>query len=167
MRRWSILSIFVIFLSLTAMSPAWGIEEIIVHLEPVDLRLIRAGEKLPIDLPTALRLATANNLEILAARARVREASGEKNRALAAFFPSASYSFTARKIDGRIQASFGELEDRTFSTLNPAGVLSLSVDPGQALFDTLAAYKLLDAAAQQEKKITQQPIGVRDLCLGF
>jgi outer membrane protein len=140
----------------------WGAEKQApaakVPLPPMDLRLIRTGEKLPIDLSTALRLATANNLEILAARARVREASGEKNQALAEFLPTASYSFTARKIDGRIQASFGELGDRTFSTLNPAGVLSLSVDPGQALFDTLAAYKLLEASAQQEEGVTQQTL---------
>lgn len=152
----------VIVATFTMISQAWGAEEqaspIAVPLASTDLRLIRAGEKLPIDLATALRLATANNLELMEARARVREAGGEKNRALAEFFPTVSYSFTARKIDGRIQASFGELGDRTFSTLNPAGVLSLSLDPGRALFDTLAANKLLDAAAHQEEQVTQQTL---------
>jgi outer membrane protein TolC len=105
-----------------------------------------------------LRLATANNLEIQEARARIREAQGTKNQALAEFLPAISYSFTARAVDGRIQASFGELGDRTFSTLNPAGVLSLTVDPGKALFDTLAAYKLLDATTHQEEGVTQQTL---------
>ncbi|MBI3303584.1 MAG: TolC family protein, partial [Deltaproteobacteria bacterium] len=77
-------------------------------MKTIELRPIRTGEKLPINLPTALHLATANNLEIQEARARVREAQGAKNQALAAFLPTTSYSFTARKIDGRIQASFGE-----------------------------------------------------------
>lgn len=159
MRRW-VCCVVVIVATFTIIACAWGAEDhastIAVPVASTELRLIRAGEKLPIDLSTALRLATANNLEILEARARVQEAGGEKNHALAEFFPTVSYSFTARKIDGRIQASFGELGDRTFSTLNPAGVLSLSVDPGRALFDTLAAYKLLDAATQQEAGVTQQ-----------
>ena len=145
-----------------SMPSAWSTEEhepaVVVPLEAIDLGFIRTGEKLPIDLPTAWRLATANNLDILEARARVREAQGEKNQALAAFFPSAAVSFSARKIDGRIQASFGELEDRTFSTLNPAGRIVLSVDPGRALFDTLAAYKLLDATARREDSVTQQTL---------
>jgi hypothetical protein len=140
----------VIVATFTIITWAWGAEDqaspIAVPLTSTDLRLVRAGERLPLDLSTALRLATANNLEILEARARVREAGGEKTQALAAFLPVTAYSFSARKIDGRIQASFGDLGDRTFSTLNPAGVVVLSIDPGRALFDTLAAYKLLDAA---------------------
>ncbi|HEV8716546.1 MAG TPA: TolC family protein [Candidatus Binatia bacterium] len=160
-RRWAF-SVSTIFFSLTAINFVWGAEEqgpaVSVPLKPVELRPIRTAERLPIDLPTALRLATANNLEIQEAHARVREVQGEKNRALAEFLPTTSYSFTARKIDGRIQASFGELGDRTFSTLNPAGVFVLSVDPGQALFDTLAAHKLLDAATEQEEGITQQTL---------
>jgi OMF family outer membrane factor len=151
-------------LSFTAinLALAWGAEAerpaVAVPLQPIELRPIRPGEKLPIDLPAALQLATANNLEIQEARARVREAQGAKNQALAEFLPTTSYSFTARKIDGRIQASFGELGDRTFSTLNPTGVLSLAVDPGKALFDTLAAYKLLDATAHQEEGVMQQTL---------
>lgn len=151
-------------LSFTAinLALAWGAEAerpaVAVPLQPIELRPIRPGEKLPIDLPAALQLATANNLEIQEARARVREAQGAKNQALAEFLPTTSYSFTARKVDGRIQASFGELGDRTFSTLNPTGVLSLAVDPGKALFDTLAAYKLLDATAHQEEGVTQQTL---------
>jgi len=162
MRRWWAYCVSLIVLSFTAITHVWGAEAqeptAVVPLKAIDLRLIQAGEKLPIDLPTALRLATANNLEIQEARARVREAQGAKNQALAEFLPTTSYSFTARKIDGRIQASFGELGNRTFSTLNPTGVLSLTVDPGKALFDTLAAYKLLDATTHQEEGVTQQTL---------
>src|SRR5262245_4726578 len=78
-----------IFFSLTAINFVWGAEEqepaVEVPLQPIELRPIRTEEKLPIDLPTALRLATANNLEIQEAHARVREAQGEKNQALAKF----------------------------------------------------------------------------------
>jgi len=118
MRRWWAYCVSLIVLSFTAITHLWGAEAqeptAVVPLKAIDLRLIQAGEELPIDLPTALRLATANNLEIQEARARVREAQGAKNQALAEFLPTTSYSFTARKIDGRIQASFGELGNRTF-----------------------------------------------------
>lgn len=121
-------------------------------------RLLGSGENLPIDLPTALRLAAASNLDILEARARASEVLGERNQALAGFFPTISTFFEASKIDGRIQGSFGDLENRSFSTLQPGGTISATIDPGLALFDTLAAYKRLAASTKREAAVTQQTL---------
>jgi outer membrane protein TolC len=135
------------------------------HRASVDLalpeaaaRLLGSGENLPIDLPTALRLAASSNLEILEARARASEAAGEKSKALAGFLPTLSTFFAASKVDGRIQGSFGDLENHTFSTLEPGGAISATIDPGLALFDTLAAYKRLAASAEREEAVTQQTL---------
>jgi outer membrane protein TolC len=126
-----------------------------VIVPPVELRLIQEGKSLPIDLPTALALAGAKNLDILAARARYEEAQGARNESLGALAPALTGSFTARSIDGRIQASFGELDDRAFSTLIPAAAVELDVNPGQAVFDALAAHRNLAAADLDAEQVTQ------------
>ena len=129
-----------------------------VPLPRVDLRLIEAGKRMPIDLASAVRLAVADNLEIQAARARVAEAAAEKNRALGGLVPKATVSFTAGEIDGLIQGSFGNLEEHTFGTINPAGRITFTVDPGAALFDTLARYRTLDASVQRADAVTRDTL---------
>jgi len=126
-----------------------------VPLPPVEMRLIEEGRWLPIDLATALALASAKNLDILEARARLAEARGLRNEALGHLVPEYTGSFTARRTDGRIQASFGDLADRTFNTFIPAGTAELGINPGRALFDALAAHRGFAAAEQDGEQVTQ------------
>jgi outer membrane protein TolC len=126
-----------------------------VPIPPVELRLIEAGKSLPIDLATAIALARARNLDILEARARFNEAQGRRNASLGGFVPAFTGSFAARRIDGRIQASFGELDDKAFSTLVPAAGVELDLNPGRAVFDALAAHRILAAAEQDAEQVTQ------------
>lgn len=129
-----------------------------LDLEKTSASLIGSGDSLPIDLPAALRLAAASNLEILEARARASELVGKKNKALAGFLPTVATFFAASKTDGRIQGSFGNLENHTFSTIQPGGAISATIDPGLALFDTLAAYKRVEASTGREAAVTQQTL---------
>lgn len=129
-----------------------------VPLPPVDLRLIEEGKRMPIDLGSAVRLAVANNLDLREARARVDEATGEKNRALGGLVPKATVSFAAGETAGLIQGSFGRLEEHTFGTINPAGRITFAVDPGAALFDALARYRALDATVQRAEAVTQDTL---------
>jgi outer membrane protein TolC len=126
-----------------------------VPLPTVAMRLIDEGKSLPIDLPTALALAAAKNLDIQEAQARVAEARGIRNEAIGRAFPEYTGTFTARRIDGRIQASFGELEDHAFSTILPAGAVELTVNPARALFDGLAAHRSLGAAEDEGEHVRQ------------
>jgi outer membrane protein TolC len=126
-----------------------------VTVPPVELRLIEEGKSLPIDLATAIALAGAKNLDILEARARYEEAQGTRNESLGGLAPAFTGSFAARRIDGRIQASFGELDDRAFSTLIPAAGVDLDLNPGHAVFDALAAHRSLAAAARDAEQVTQ------------
>ncbi len=124
-------------------------------LPPVEMRLIEEGRWLPIDLGTALALASAKNLDILQARARLAEARGLRNEALGRLVPEYTGSFAARRTDGRVQASFGDLADRSFNTFIPGGTAELSINPGRALFDALAAHRSLAAAEQDGEQVTQ------------
>jgi outer membrane protein TolC len=126
-----------------------------VVVPPVELRLIEEGKSLPIDLASAVALAGAKNLDILEARARYEGAQGIRNQSLGGLVPALTGSFAARRIDGRIQASFGELDDKAFSTLLPAAAVELDVNPGGAVFDALAAHRSLGAAEQDAEQVTQ------------
>src|SRR5579884_1377392 len=64
-------------------------QEASAPLEPIELRLI-GKKRLPIDLPTALRLATASNLEIAEAKAQVLEAKGNSDAADGGLIPGVS-----------------------------------------------------------------------------
>jgi outer membrane protein TolC len=129
-----------------------------VRLQPLVLRTMKGEPQLPIDYVTALRLATAQNLDIMQARARFEEARGEHLRAIGVLFPSLSAGLTVSHIDGEIQASFGDLGRREFSTINPAGRISLQLNPGQAVFDVLAASKRADAGLSASESVTQETL---------
>ena len=129
-------------------------QEASAPLEPVELRLI-GKERLPIDLPTALRLATANNLEIAEARAQVLEAKGNSNAAEGRLIPGVSLFFRYGRTDGTVQGSFGDLMDVTFNTLNPGVVASYFLNPGEAIFNALAAHRTVDATRANESVVTQ------------
>ncbi len=126
-----------------------------IPLPPVQMRLIEEGKSLPIDLAAGLALAQAKNLDILAARARLAEASGVRNEALGYLVPEYRGSFTASRISGEIQASFGDLARRTFNTFIPATGAVLSLNPGRAVFDALAAHRSLAAAEHDSEQVTQ------------
>ncbi len=131
-----------------------------ITLAPVKMRLIETGRSLPIDLPTVIRLAEANSLDILEAHARRDEAHGRRNEALGALLPEVTGTFRARKIDGMIQASFGQRDRATFSTLNPAVGVQLELNPAEALFDALAAHRALDAAEHESGRAHQDVLAL-------
>ncbi len=142
--------------AMTAPGESSGTERPRVSIPPAEIRLIAEGSRLPIDLPTAVRLAAANNLDILEARARYKELKGLRDAALGRFLPRFTGSFRAEKIEGQIQASFGELGRRSFATLVPAARFELSLNPGSALFSALAAHKILRATALRTEHTSQQ-----------
>ena len=129
-------------------------QEASAPLEPVELRLI-GKERLPIDLPTALHLASANNLEIAVARAQFLEAKGNSNAAEGSLIPGVSLFFRYGHTDGTLQGTFGEIGDATFNTLNPALVARYSLNPGEAIFNAIAAHRIVDATSANESLVTQ------------
>src|SRR6059036_3386012 len=63
----------------------------------------------PIDLPTVLRLANAQNLDIQIARERLKEAKANHESAVEQFFPWISPGVAYRRHEGRIQAVNGPI----------------------------------------------------------
>jgi outer membrane protein TolC len=127
-----------------------------------------AAEPHPIDLPTALQLAGAQNLDIQIAREKLAEAKANHESARLQFFPWLSPGAGYRKHEGRIQAVDGPVFDASKQSYNVGGTLTAQVDIGDALYKTLAARQLVNASnhaldAQRQGTILAAAQGYFDL----
>jgi outer membrane protein TolC len=102
---------------------------------------------LPIDLPTALRLANASSPTILIAQVRVREALARVDQADALRLPTLSAGAIYTRHDGLTQRQDGTLLTVSRQSLFAGGGAALRVDLGEALFQPLVARRLADAEA--------------------
>lgn len=101
---------------------------------------------MPIDLPTALRLADENSPTIAVARARVDEAYARQRQAEVMWLPTLQTGVTYYRLDGRTQNQRGELFSVSRSNLFLATGFALRFDVADALFLPLAARQLTAAA---------------------
>lgn len=106
------------------------------------------AETYPIDLPTALRLAHAENLDVQIAQQRLDEAKANRDAALLQFFPWISPGVGARRHEGRTQAVDGTLLDVDKQSIAPGATVTAQLDLGDGIFKSLAAKQLVNAASQ-------------------
>ena len=124
----------------------------------------------PIDLPTALRLAGGQNLDVKIARERLAEAKANHSAALAQFFPWLAPGVTYRQHDDKLQDVAGNIIDVNKYSYAPGATLAAQVDIGDALYKTLAARQLANAAnhaleAQRQDSVLAAAQGYFDLSL--
>jgi outer membrane protein TolC len=101
----------------------------------------------PIDLPTTLRLAGAQNLEIQIARQRLKQDEAERSSAIERFFPWIAPGVTYHRRDGVAQAvPAGDISDAHFQSYSPGVALTAQMDLGDALYNSLVAKKLVRAS---------------------
>jgi outer membrane protein TolC len=125
-----------------------------IALEPLEIRML--GEnKQPVDLLTALRLASAGNLEIAEAKTQILEAEGNKMAAIGQLLPFISLFFGYGHTEGRVQGSFGDFMDVDFNTINPGVIAGYFINPGETLFNNLASQRIVDSSRAKEAVITQ------------
>jgi outer membrane protein TolC len=121
-----------------------------------------------IDLPTTLRLAGAQNLDVQIARERLAEAKANHAAAVAQFFPWISPSFTYRQHDDKLQDVQGNIIDVHKYSYAPGATLAAQVDIGDALYKSLAAKQLVKAAdhaleAQRQDSVIAATLGYYEL----
>ncbi len=92
-----------------------------------------------IDLPTALRLAGANNIEVEIARARLAEAQAANDSARARYFPWISPSIVVRRHEGNVQAVEGRVFDADKQSLSAGIALNAQLDLGETYYQNLVA----------------------------
>lgn len=102
----------------------------------------------PVDLPTVLHLAGAQNLEIQMARERLREAEAQRSSALELFFPWIAPGVGFHRRDGVAQAvPAGTISDAHFQSYSPGVTLAAQVNIGDAWYQSLAAKQLVRASS--------------------
>jgi outer membrane protein TolC len=109
----------------------------------------------PIDLPTALRLAHAQNIEVQIARQKLEEAKALRAGANERFMPWLSVGAAYTRHEGQIQAVEGPILDVDKQAYTVGPTLAAQVVLGDAIYKSLAAKQQVVAAghaleAQQE-----------------
>jgi outer membrane protein TolC len=101
----------------------------------------------PIDLPTTLRLAGAQNLEIQIARQRVKEAEAAQSSAVERFFPWIAPAVGYHRRDGVAQSvPSGIISDAHYQSYSPSVAVTAQVDLGDAVYNSLVTKKLVKAS---------------------
>lgn len=124
----------------------------------------------PIDLPTALRLAGARNLDVNIAQERLREAKALHQSAVSQFFPWVSPGITYRGHDDKIQDVQGNIIDVNKYSYAPGATVGVQLELGDAIYKTLAAKQLARAAdhaleAQRQDTVLAAAQGYFELTL--
>ncbi len=122
----------------------------------------------PIDLPTVLRLAGAQNLDVKIAREKLAEAKANHGSAVANFFPWISPGIGYRRHDGNIQDVAGNIIEVHKQSYAPGATVAAQVDLGDAIYKELAAKQLMRAAdhaveAQRQQSVAGAAAGYFDL----
>ena len=113
----------------------------VVHAQPAD------GAAEPIDLPTALRLAGARNLDIQIARESLREAEAKRTSATELYFPWLAPGVGYHRRDGEAQAvPSGKISDAHYQSYDVGVALRAQVNLGDAIYQSLAARQHVTAS---------------------
>jgi outer membrane protein TolC len=130
----------------------------------------RPGESGPlaIDLPTALRLAGAQNIDVQIAQAKVYEARGQHLEAQLRFFPWVGASLGFHRHEGNIQRVDGNVFETNKNSYATGGAVNLGLELGDAIFTTLAAHRLAAAAdedldAERRDRVLEAAVGYFEL----
>ena len=122
-----------------------------------------------IDLPTTLRLADAQNLDVQVARERVKEAMANRTSAVEQFIPSLSPGVTWHRREGVAQASpSGIIGNADYVGYSPGVGLNAQSTLADAIYNALATKQLVRAsdeglAAQRQDAAFQAALGYFDL----
>ncbi len=99
-----------------------------------------------IDLPSVLRLAGADSVEVRIAQERLAEARAREDGTLWQMFPVISPGVTYRNHSGQLQDIVGQVTDITKSSFGAGATLQLSLEIGESTYRRLAAKQMTLAA---------------------
>ncbi len=111
------------------------------------------GDILAIDLPTAARIAGDQNFDIQRARQQVETSRGQWESAVGGALPGLAPTAAFEHVDGTVRAVQGNLVGAAFNTFQPAIAMQWMTNPGQVIYDLIAARKRLYASQHQEQAV--------------
>ncbi len=112
----------------------------------------------PIDLPTALRLAGANTIDVQIAQQKLEEARGVEQQRVLAFIPTLAVGVAYKNHQGAIQDVGGKVFDVSKQSYNLGGSASIDLSIGDAWYKRLAAKQQSEAASKnvEAQRLTTQ-----------
>ena len=127
---------------------------------PLSLVFLCAGilHAEPIDLPTALRLAGANTIDVQIAQQKLEEARGVEQQRVLAFIPTLAVGVGYKNHQGAIQDVGGKVFDASKQSYNLGGSASMDLSIGDAWYKRLAAKQQSEAASKnvEAQRLTTQ-----------
>lgn len=122
----------------------------------------------PIDLPTVLKLAGAQGIDVEIAEAKLREARAAADSSTWALFPTISPGVGYRNHTGQAQSFAGPVSEVGKESVTAGATLFLSLDLGEAVYRRLAAKQTAQAAehglvAQRQQTVLQATLAYFDL----
>jgi outer membrane protein TolC len=124
-----------------------GLTSLLMALPHHEVAAQETNKVYPIDLPSALHLAGAQNLEIQIARERLKEAEADRTSAIERFFPWIAPGVSYHRRDGVAQGiPSGIISDAHFQSYSPGMSIAAQMDLGDAIYKNLAAKQLVKAS---------------------
>jgi outer membrane protein TolC len=123
----------------------------------------------PIDLPTVLRLAGAQNVDVQIAQERLNEARAAEESTQMAFFPWVVAGAGYKAHNGSVQTVEGNIITTDKQAYNVGPTVGIQLDLGDALYKRLAARQLTKAAehgaeSQHRQSVLEAAETYFDLC---
>ncbi len=115
-------------------------------------------ELLPVNLPTVVRVAAAQNFDIRLAQSFVEASLGEYESAVGGAFPAIVPTAVFEHVEGTVRATEGNLVGVGFDTFQVSAAIRWIVNPGRVIYDIVAAKKRLYATERQEQAVIQETL---------
>ncbi|MHC5109909.1 MAG: TolC family protein [Planctomycetota bacterium] len=113
-------------------------------------------EVVPIDLATVLRVAHADNLDILESQQWVEVNRGRLESAVGEVFPVIMPTVLYQNVSGRRLNTDGQILNVGFDTWAPGITVEWVINPGKVIYEIIAAKKRLAASEHQAFAVVQE-----------
>ncbi|HTG45711.1 MAG TPA: TolC family protein [Verrucomicrobiae bacterium] len=126
--------------------------------QPLGIDLLQREGRYVIDLPTAMRLANAQNLDVQIAREKMKEAIALQENAKFKFFPTFSPGIGYRRHDNLIQAVDGQIISVHKQSYAPGLTIGGQWDFGETIYQSLAAKQQAKSAEHRLESQRQDSV---------
>ena len=111
-----------------------------------------------INLPTIIRVAAAENFDILQAKEQVMASKGMLESAYGSIFPSLVPSVSFQDVQGSVRATEGNLVGVGFNTFQSSIAVQWVLNPGKVKYEIIAAKKRLTASEHREQAVISETL---------
>ena len=131
--------------------------EQLLELDPFKIKPMHR-ESSAIGLATVVRVAAAENFDVLQAREQVLASEGMLESARGSIFPSLVPSMSFQDVQGTVRATEGNLVGVGFNTFQSSIAVQWVLNPGKVKYEIVAARKQLAASEHRERAVIAETL---------